>query len=636
MSHKERPGRMSECSRATATGAVILEEPEPSGTSGASGARGEGPARNRGPLGCALWPRQQTWLCVVPLLIGFIGLGLSLMLLKWIVVGTVRDYVPTDLVDANRIGQDPIFLSKPSGIPKGPETTTTTTTATNTPIADYKPKTVTVGRGRTRSTETSTANPRTSGASGSLATPRNHGNRNGRVPMWTSEHTTTGATTTTAAHRHGHHKTPSPTVPPLRSEHFKPCHDKDLAYCLNGGECFVIETLGGPHKHCKCREGYQGIRCDQFLPKTDSILSDPMDHLGIEFMESREVYQRQLLSITSIAMAIGLLGVLCVALYCRNKHRREKLQAHLKENRSVKNYTTNVINVLDSKTRNGKADIRMHQQYCKRHSACRHSNMCDSGFTLSRSTLKLTTEQKSLVAHWSATRRTPPIPGGRPKAFGPAYQHLQEAEPTEKERQAEAPGSCPLNMQSAVTARSPPDGMPRSPTHRSDRVPIEPSLQGRHDDEVFCMQTTMSSNGTAPRREDTGQRSPAPCQRRRQGEEQQVAWLLLHKAQEHLRASARRRHEEGCGVPCGGPLVAQARQTVCFLNLGVGGADGHGVDDLSAKNHSVSARVCVRVFSRAPRCFFKSCQWSLRRAQEPKKSIGHKEGRTQGEKEALI
>lgn len=25
----------------------------------------------------------------------------------------------------------------------------------------------------------------------------------------------------------------------------------------------------------RCREGYQGIRCDQFLPKTDSILSDP-------------------------------------------------------------------------------------------------------------------------------------------------------------------------------------------------------------------------------------------------------------------------------------------------------------------------------------------------------------------------
>uniref|UniRef100_A0A669BQ63 Pro-neuregulin-3, membrane-bound isoform n=1 Tax=Oreochromis niloticus TaxID=8128 RepID=A0A669BQ63_ORENI len=75
-------------------------------------------------------------------------------------------------------------------------------------------------------------------------------------------------------------KKASPTVPPLRSEHFKPCHEKDLAYCLNGGECFVIETLSGPHKHCKCREGYQGIRCDQFLPKTDSILSDPNSPLA--------------------------------------------------------------------------------------------------------------------------------------------------------------------------------------------------------------------------------------------------------------------------------------------------------------------------------------------------------------------
>lgn len=74
---------------------------------------------------CAMLPRQQTWLCVVPLLMGFVGLGLSLMLLKWIVVGSVQDYVPTDLVDAKGIGQDPIFLSKPSTLPKGPDSPTT-------------------------------------------------------------------------------------------------------------------------------------------------------------------------------------------------------------------------------------------------------------------------------------------------------------------------------------------------------------------------------------------------------------------------------------------------------------------------------------------------------------------------------
>ncbi|KAM3606436.1 uncharacterized protein V6R79_016173 [Siganus canaliculatus] len=234
---------MSECSGAAGSGAVILEEPE---GSGAPGGRGEGQAPDQAPLRCAVWPRQQTWLCVVPLLIGFIGLGLSLMLLKWIVVGTVRDYVPTDLVDANRIGQDPFFLSKPSGIPKSPNTTTTTTTTTPTVDGgNPTPRTVTVAKGRTRSTTTTTTlNPRGGGASGSQVTPRNPGHRTGRGPsgfttttaaprttfvigvatsspspsnptvlhdstqMWTAEQTTTeAASTTLSMHTHSHRKT---------------------------------------------------------------------------------------------------------------------------------------------------------------------------------------------------------------------------------------------------------------------------------------------------------------------------------------------------------------------------------------------------------------------------------------------
>ncbi|MGH0141388.1 UNVERIFIED_CONTAM: hypothetical protein FKN15_075263 [Acipenser sinensis] len=117
---------MSEAVTPAVSGAVISEDPE-----GAAGGSEQPSPPEPGPLrcgSCALWPRQQTWLCVVPLLIGFIGLGLSLMLLKWIVVGSVKDYVPTDLVDAKGIGQDPIFLSKPSAFPKNSETTTATTT----------------------------------------------------------------------------------------------------------------------------------------------------------------------------------------------------------------------------------------------------------------------------------------------------------------------------------------------------------------------------------------------------------------------------------------------------------------------------------------------------------------------------
>lgn len=109
----------------TSMATLTLEEP---------GAEHQGSPRAPGPLRCgpcALWPRQQTWLCAVPLLMGFVGLGLSLMLLKWIVVGSVQDYVPTDLVDAKGGGPDPFFLSKPSTLPKGSDTTTTTTISTS-------------------------------------------------------------------------------------------------------------------------------------------------------------------------------------------------------------------------------------------------------------------------------------------------------------------------------------------------------------------------------------------------------------------------------------------------------------------------------------------------------------------------
>ncbi|XP_067368400.1 pro-neuregulin-3, membrane-bound isoform isoform X3 [Channa argus] len=689
MSHKGRQRRMSECSGAAGSGAVILEEPE---GSGATGGHGEGQAQDQGPLRCAVWPRQQTWLCVVPLLIGFIGLGLSLMLLKWIVVGTVRDYVPTDLVDANRIGQDPIFLSKPSGIPKSPDTTTTTTT----PIVDGEnptARTATVPKGRTRST--TTINPRGGGASGSQVTPRNAGNNNGRGPssfitttavprttfiigeatpspsasnptvlhdstqMWTLEHTTTETVSTTVTTRmHGHRKTQmteyllldelvettaaSPTVPPLHSEHFKPCHEKDLAYCLNGGECFVIETLSGPHKHCKCREGYQGIRCDQFLPKTDSILSDP-NHLGIEFMESKEVYKRQVLSIISITMAISLLGTLCMALYCRNKRRREKLQAHLKESRSLKNYSANSNNALDAKMRATNTNLQMHE-YCKRTSQSGQGNVCESSFahcnmtsmssSSSRSPAKYhryhrggslshSPDQRPRLTHWSAPRRTPPIPRGRlnpigvSKYSGPAYQHLQEVDSNEKEPEAQkgchmqGDKQCDdlrrdaiLHMQTPVSTETTlpsPNPTTRSlrrpsrrhshspdPPFRSCSIPIIPSVQCHHANEVSCMQTSVTPAATVmsvtcgatpckeERRPKVGQTvlSSFPCSSAI-GQQQDEVALLLKEAQEQLRALAlaHRKQEEG-GISSSGSSAApvDVKETVCFLNLNGGSA----------------------------------------------------------------
>lgn len=142
---------------------MTLEEP---GAEQAS-PRAPGPLRC-GP--CAVWPRQQTWLCAVPLVMGFVGLGLSLMLLKWIVVGSVQDYVPTDLVDPKgSIGQDPIFLSKPSAMPKGPDISTSTTTSVASTTAMVSTTTPLAADGTAPAPRTRTGPPANHSANGSTA-----------------------------------------------------------------------------------------------------------------------------------------------------------------------------------------------------------------------------------------------------------------------------------------------------------------------------------------------------------------------------------------------------------------------------------------------------------------------------------
>ncbi|XP_042591597.1 pro-neuregulin-3, membrane-bound isoform isoform X2 [Cyprinus carpio] len=601
-------------SERTALGATMetmtLEEP---GGEQAS-PRAPGPLRC-GP--CAVWPRQQTWLCVVPLLMGFVGLGLSLMLLKWIVVGSVQDYVPTDLVDANRIGQDPIFLSKPSALPKGSDGSTSTTSGPPSVAPGSATRAVegtgTVQRTQTgqssnhtassssssgggggalgggsvnraphlhnrvgtRLTNTTTANRATNPAppGGKEVTPRSttvrkpngeSGSRNASPsaqagPSSTSMTTTTimtSTTTTQAAQptstlaspskpgqrwNHGrsskgpstkptrpHHRfrTLAPTTSTVRSEFFKPCQDsQEMAFCLNEGECFIIETVAGVHKHCRCKEGYRGLRCDQFVPKTDSILSDPTDELGIEFMESAETYQRQILSIFSIAMGISLLGVACMALYCKNKRQRDKHRAHLTEIRNMRDSTVNASGLMSKSSPRLESTLQLQ----KSRRAHGFSSSQAASIVLSSSKVSLPNQNRSFsmgkrcrscsfssspalkhkVTNYRAVSKwTPPISraghhlsGGSRDSLH-SYKHLQEVEvngvipqslrrcQSHSDRNQQSRGN--LNMQMMLSAYSkgkigytdvpctrldqgttfPP------PSFRAHSVPIIPSIQG--------------------------------------------------------------------------------------------------------------------------------------------------------------
>ncbi|XP_077405973.1 pro-neuregulin-3, membrane-bound isoform isoform X2 [Vanacampus margaritifer] len=587
---------MSEHSGASTLAAMTLEEP---GAEQAS-PRAPGPFRC-GP--CAVWPRQQTWLCAVPLVMGFVGLGLSLMLLKWIVVGSVQDYVPTDLVDPKgSMGQDPIFLSKPSAMPKGPpdiSTATTTSAAsttamvsTTTPLAADgtapAPRTrsgppanhsangsaasgegnraphlhnrVGTRVGGTAVTTSTTRAPRlTPPSGGKEVTPRSTvrkgsgvvGGRNGsghskpgQTSPTTGTSTTSSTTTTTvrittkvqtttsqpaappvkptARWTHGrqgkapatrpHHRfrTPmAPTQPSLRSEVFKPCvEDKDLAFCLNEGECSIIETVAGVHRHCRCKEGYHGLRCDQFVPKTDAVLSDP-NELGIEFMESGDTYQRQVLSIFSIASGMCLLGVACMALYRRNKRHRQKLQAHFSESRSLRDCGINASGLMSKSSSRSQYTLQKAcgTRTCAGDAAPGASTV--SPHVLGRAQSKGKRFRSNSLSFSPALRRketnhfrTPPISRGKMKlpsnlvdasrASGHIYKHLQEEEPTDVEslRRCDPSGGKVGALLSRTSHFAGRKGWTEVPCTRLDKgssfpppslrtrsVPIIPSLQ---------------------------------------------------------------------------------------------------------------------------------------------------------------
>ncbi|XP_031997412.1 pro-neuregulin-3, membrane-bound isoform isoform X5 [Hylobates moloch] len=460
---------------------------------------------------CIVWNRQQTWLCVVPLFIGFIGLGLSLMLLKWIVVGSVKEYVPTDLVDSKGMGQDPFFLSKPSSFPKAMETTTTTTSTTSpaTPSAGGAASSRTPNRISTRLTTITRAptrfpghrvpiraSPRSTTARNTAAPPTvlsttapffsssTPGSRppvpgtpstqampswptaayatssylHDSTPSWTlspfqdaasSSSSSSSSATTTTPETSTSPKFHTTTYSTERSEHFKPCRDKDLAYCLNDGECFVIETLTGSHKHCRCKEGYQGVRCDQFLPKTDSILSDPTDHLGIEFMESEEVYQRQVLSISCIIFGIVIVGMFCAAFYFKSKKQAKQIQEQLKVPQNGKSYSLKASSTMAKSENLVKSHVQL-QNYSKveRHPVTALEKMMESSFVGPQSFPEVPSPdrgsqsvkhhrslssccspgQRSGMLHRNAFRRTPPSPRSRLGGIvGPAYQQLEES-----------------------------------------------------------------------------------------------------------------------------------------------------------------------------------------------------------------
>ncbi|XP_032070108.1 pro-neuregulin-1, membrane-bound isoform isoform X7 [Thamnophis elegans] len=131
----------------------------------------------------------------------------------------------------------------------------------------------------------------------------------------------------------------SATTSTTGTSHLTRCDVNKKGYCVNGGECFMVKDLPNPRYLCKCPNEFTGDRCQNY------VMASFYKHLGIEFMEAEELYQKRVLTITGICIALLVVGIMCVVAYCKTKKQRKKLHDRLRQGlRSERNHRVNMAN----------------------------------------------------------------------------------------------------------------------------------------------------------------------------------------------------------------------------------------------------------------------------------------------------
>ncbi|XP_048787019.1 pro-neuregulin-1, membrane-bound isoform isoform X6 [Lagopus muta] len=136
-------------------------------------------------------------------------------------------------------------------------------------------------------------------------------------------------------------KTSSPTsTSTTGTSHLTKCDIKQKAFCVNGGECYMVKDLPNPPRYlCRCPNEFTGDRCQNY------VMASFYKHLGIEFMEAEELYQKRVLTITGICIALLVVGIMCVVAYCKTKKQRKKLHDRLRQ--SLRSERNNVMNMAN-------------------------------------------------------------------------------------------------------------------------------------------------------------------------------------------------------------------------------------------------------------------------------------------------
>ncbi|XP_069598421.1 pro-neuregulin-1, membrane-bound isoform isoform X4 [Ranitomeya imitator] len=250
-------------------------------------------------------------ICILPILACLISLCLCIAGLKWVFVDKIFEYDSPTHLDPDRINQDPIIFADAAPSTLVPSSIYTLPFVI--PTAETK---VTLETGTSLLTTESTFNPLSTDSNLVTSVEKLY-----QLSTVNNLGTTESSTAIT-----------SRKVSPVG--HLTKCSEKEKTYCVNGGDCYVINgiTSSPARKYmCKCPNEFTGDRCQNYVMAS--------------FYKAEELYQKRVLTITGICIALLVVGIMCVVAYCKTKKQRKKLHDRLRQSlRSERNNMVNMAN----------------------------------------------------------------------------------------------------------------------------------------------------------------------------------------------------------------------------------------------------------------------------------------------------
>nr|XP_046231098.1 pro-neuregulin-1, membrane-bound isoform isoform X2 [Scatophagus argus] len=446
-------GSTSPISSTVDTGQVPKEKPEETETAGETGEEsaegtaeggGGGDREHLGALGivalpgtcCVCMEMEQInnclhseKICILPILACLLSLALCTAGLKWVFVDKIFEYEPPTHLDPKRIGQDPVIISVDPTvgltvlIPHSPPSTVSLTT-TNA-ITPGHPDVLVEDKSTGRPYVPQSPHVTQSDPSVTLKYNAKHPtiSRQTPHPQTTQDIiiSTISATSTTT------------TTTGKTSSHVTRCSDSQRNYCVNGGECFTLEIMPGSTKFlCRCPNEFTGDRCQNYVMAS--------------FYKAEELYQKRILTITGICIALLVVGIMCVVAYCKTKKQRKKLHDRLRQslrNKRSNNTNTGIGPNLASSAR-GRQISNLLLQDLQLNNQCNGTIMQDAAeketeTTFSTAKYALSAHEPTTFTHISSQRFTSSM--AIPTLLSPVSQTslaTSESDPTET--------SAPLSM----------------------------------------------------------------------------------------------------------------------------------------------------------------------------------------------